>query len=113
MLCLALTTGHTIGHENFSVKENKLAQRYGNLVRIPVYVEPDMYEALRTFAPPKKQRWESTLVRRIIEEFLDSRGVKWKKPLTPLVQIQPGQSLDVVKDAPASTTSHGRRARSK
>jgi hypothetical protein len=89
-----------------------LKKKYSHLIRVTVYVEPEMYDALKNFAPPGRVRWESGIVHKVLEEFLDSRKIPWRPTLQP-ISVQPGERLDVVKDARASSTKRGQRSQPK
>jgi hypothetical protein len=86
-----------------------LKKKYNHLIRVTVYVEPEMYDALKNFAPPGRVRWESGIVHKVLEEFLDSRKIPWRPTLQPL-NVQPGQRVDTIKDAPASAAKRGQRS---
>jgi hypothetical protein len=86
-----------------------LKKKYSHLIRVTVYVEPEMYDALKNFAPPGRVRWESGIVHKVLEEFLDSRKIPWR-PMLQALNVQPGQRVDAVKDARTLTARRGQRS---
>ena len=55
---------------------------YGRKIHVHAYLPFDMYEALKKFAEPGDDRWESATVRRGLREWLLGKGVKFGKVRT-------------------------------
>lgn len=54
-------------------------KRHGQKIVVRALIAEDTYEALKKFAPAYEERWESTLLRRIIHEWLEAQKNKGDK----------------------------------
>jgi len=55
---------------------------YGRKVHVHAYLPLEMYQALKGFAEPGDDRWESATVRRALREWLLTKGVELGKGKT-------------------------------